>query len=196
MTDPLFDTAAAATQRLPRFAGLDLSLTSTGIALIDNGATTARICPPDDMRGHQRLHWIRAQIREHIPDHTIVAVEGPSYGSKGGNAHERAGLWWMTTHMLWRRRIPHVVITPAQLKKYATGVGSGPKSGKDQVIIAVTRRYPDVTLGSNDEADALVLAAMTADHYGHPIATVPAVNRAALATVKTWPTLTRSTPDA
>ena len=30
-------------------------------------ATTARVCPPDDMRGHQRLHWIRAQIREHIP---------------------------------------------------------------------------------------------------------------------------------
>ena len=48
------------------------------------------------------------------------------------------------------------------------------------MIIAVTRRYPDVILGSNDEADALVLAAMTADYYGCPIATVPAAHRAAL----------------
>jgi crossover junction endodeoxyribonuclease RuvC len=88
--------------------------------------------------------------------------------------------------MLWRAETPYAVVTPQQLKKYATGYGSGKNCGKDKVLAAAIRRYPMAEVDGNDVADALVLAAMGADHLGCPLATVPQANRSVLAGV-TWP---------
>ena len=46
----------------------------------------------------------------------------------------------------------------------ATGAGGGLKAGKDQVLAAVIRRYPDVPVDGNDQADALVRN----HHRDHP----------------------------
>jgi crossover junction endodeoxyribonuclease RuvC len=94
----------------------------------------------------------------------------------------------MITHQLWAWKIPCVVVSPSQLKTYALGKGSGKGTDKDWVLAAVVRRYLEVAIAGNDEADALVLAAMAADHYGHPVVTVPETHRRALATVS-WPDL-------
>lgn len=167
--------------------GLDLSLTSTGMAEIIEGAPRAwSIKPPPAHRGHDRLHWlvdtIWATACEYEGGHLVV-VEGPSYGSQAsGRGHERAGLWWLLTHQLWSNGIEMAVVSPAALKKYATGKGN---AGKDEVLMATARRFPDFD-GGNDAADALWLAAMGADHAGVPIVTVPAPHRQALAKVE-WP---------
>jgi Holliday junction resolvasome RuvABC endonuclease subunit len=167
--------------------GLDLSLTSTGIARLRPGHTPeVATLTPGNRTGHKRLAWLLAAITYRTAKADLVTIEGPSYGSTTGNQHERAGLWWLVAHHLWAAGIPYVVIAPAQLKRYAAGKGN---AAKDQVLAAVIRRYSGVPVSGHDQADALILAAMAADHYGRPIAPVPQANRAALTTVRNWPPL-------
>jgi crossover junction endodeoxyribonuclease RuvC len=52
----------------------------------------------------------------------------------------------------------------------------------------VLKRFPDVEVSGNDEADALTLAAMAADQYGFPLAKMPASADEQLAKVA-WPAL-------
>lgn len=168
--------------------GLDLSLTSSGCALAAPDMTaTTRLRPPNGATGHRRLEWLLDDIAGRSGTVTLVVIEGPSYGNQGqgrqAGHHERAGLWWLVTHQLWTLRIPYAVAPPAAVKRYATGKGN---AGKDDVLREVTKRFPWFS-GGNDEADALVLAAMGADHLGHPLAPMPVTHRAALAGV-TWPT--------
>jgi Holliday junction resolvasome RuvABC endonuclease subunit len=168
---------------IPIVIGLDLSLTKTGIA--SSRGWTDLIRYPGKLRGHDRLRWICATVAEHvIDDVALVVVEGPSYGSQAGQAghHERAGLWWMVTHGLWRRGIHYAVASPASRAKYATGRGNAAKA---DVVREVARRF-DWFAGGEDEADALVLAAVGADWLGHPMATLPELHRKALVSVK-WP---------
>lgn len=175
-----------------RITALDLSLTSTGAAITTgNQITTLTTLVPGNRTGHARMHWIRDECKALCDGSDLVVVEGPSFDSPN-RQHEMGGLWWLVTHALWVRSVPVAVVTPAQLKKYATGKGSGKGSGKDAVVIAVARRYPMAQVHGNDEVDALVLAAMAADHYGHPLAAVPQACRAALTAV-TWPNLKKDT---
>lgn len=169
----------------PTAIGLDLSLTGSGVA--SSAGWTTVIHPPTKMRRHVRLQHIKATILEAIPaDVALVVVEGPSYGNQGAarqsGHHERAGLWWLITHSLWKRDIAYAVASPAARAKYATGKGN---AGKADVVRETTRRF-DWFAGGEDEADALVLAAMGADWLGHPIAAMPATHRAALDKVD-WP---------
>lgn len=164
--------------------GLDLSLTCTGVA---GRGWTDTIRPHAKMRGADRLLFIRQQIvTTWTPGAALVAIEGPSYGSQAGQAghHERAGLWWMVRCALRIHGIPTAVIPPASVKKYATGKGNAAKA---DMVREVTKRFPWFD-GGEDEADALVLASMAADHLGQPMAQMPATHRAALDAVQ-WPDL-------
>jgi crossover junction endodeoxyribonuclease RuvC len=197
-----------------RVVGLDLSLTSTGIARI-----TAPSLPPsstgwgteevrvDVRRAHSlaphknlhknqllefrslRLRNLSANICALCADADLVAVEGPAFTSDVGKAHDRAGMWWLIVARLTANRIPVVEVTPQQLKMYALGRGGGRDSGKEHVLAAVIRRYPAVPVSGNDEADALVLAAMAARFLGFPIEpSLPDLHLRAMGTVP-WPDL-------
>jgi crossover junction endodeoxyribonuclease RuvC len=169
----------------PRVLGLDLSLTSTGVAA---PTWTYALKPAPALRGTDRMLWFRRQIFDDAISPstalTLVAMEGPAYGATGGQKghHERAGLWWLVRCMLAGVDVPVAVIPPASLKLYATGKGN---AGKDEILMAAARRF-DWFAGGNDEADALWLAAMAADHLGTPPVVMPAAHRAALAKVE-WP---------
>lgn len=169
----------------PTVLGLDLSLARTGIAGNAGGGWTDVLAPPKGTAGVARIDWIRSAIVDrYLANVCLVAIEGPSYGSQAGQSghHERAGLWWVVVRALWRRRIPYAVVSPKSRAKYATGTGN---AGKDAVVREVTRRFGWFD-GDNNQADALVLAAMAADHLGAPMATMPQSHRAALAAI-TWP---------
>lgn len=165
--------------------GLDLSLTSTGMAQVDDDGTyaTMRVKPRPGMAGHERMNWLVEWICDHGGRPALVLVEGPSYGNQGtgrqSGHHERAGLWWLVTNRLYNAGLHIVVVPPAALKRYATGKGN---AGKDDVLREVVRRFPAFT-GGNDEADALVLAAMGADRLGWPPVAMPATHRSALEAV-------------
>lgn len=168
-----------------RVGGLDLSLDSTGVATLDNGGGVVDIWTgrlrPGKLRGHPRLRMIHTRAVNLLNECDLVLVEGPSYASIGTGQHERGGLWWIVTHVLWRQGVKLIVVPPSSLKKYATGKGG---AHKDEVLAAVVRRYKDCELTGNDEADALTLAAMGADYHGWPIVEVPKLNRTAL---DKWP---------
>jgi crossover junction endodeoxyribonuclease RuvC len=172
--------------------GIDLSLASTGVALV-NGATveTFRIqskgTKTDTVAERvTRLADITGRLTQLIPaDTDLVVVEAPSLGqSRQAGEHLRAGLWWQLAIALHVNGHQVVEVPPALLKKYATGRGN---AAKDEVLAAVVRRYPQVNVNGNDISDALVLAAMGARSLGQPIETsMPVVNLAAMDKLN-WP---------
>jgi crossover junction endodeoxyribonuclease RuvC len=170
-----------------RIAGLDLSLTSTGVALIQPGGPVSvhRIQPPAAAKAsaHERLKYLYTAVRSLVHGATHITVEGPSYGSNQGQ-HALGGVWWIVMHVLWldNPEAEVVVVSPTTLKVYATGRGN--KLEKDEVAISVVRRYPDADIRNNDMADAFVLAAMTADQLGCPLTEMPKTHRRAL---DAWP---------
>lgn len=154
-------------------AGLDLSLTGTGVCRLATGqpatlATIGSAGKRDDTlaQRHQRLVRLAGRILHAVGDVDLAVVEGPAYASTTGHMHDRSGLWWLVVHGLRNHAGRVVEVTPASRCRYATGKGNAPK---DAVLAAVVRRYPGIEVGTNDEADALVLAAMGARALGDPI---------------------------
>jgi hypothetical protein len=183
----------ALTSRPPLVVGLDLSLTSTGVAG-DGWADALRF----KGRGHGRLRWLRDEIRDRTRAAELVVIEGAAYG-RGGQAghHELAGLWWLIAQDLWERQIPYAVVNPHSRTIYATGSANPAKDhprhqrariAKGMVRDAVATRYGVECEGAGryDKADAFILAAMGLHWAGSPLAAVPDTHSRALDAV-TWP---------
>jgi crossover junction endodeoxyribonuclease RuvC len=180
-----------------RVAGLDLSLTSTGLAIVEatDGAftwTVERIRSTgkagDTLQQRaDRLARLERSIGGRVlaarPD--LAVVEGPSFGqaSQGGQ-HDRAGLWWGVVKPLHQAGIPVVEVSPNGRAKYGTGKGN---ASKDAVLAAAIRRYLQIDITGNDEADAVLLAAMGMRHLGHPVEpSLPSAHLDAMTNVR-WP---------
>lgn len=154
----------------PRVVGIDLSLTSTGLA--DTDGRTHRIRTKKAVDGVpetvERLDRIVNTVMGFVlaADPELVVIEGPSYASTGGQQHTRGGLWWIAATRLVEFATPVLVVTPAQRAMYATGSGS---AGKDEVLAAAIRRYPVWDITGNDVGDAVVLACIGARLLGHPV---------------------------
>lgn len=186
--------------------GLDLSLTKTGVAhllvadgkqpevaleTIESKAGPVRhnekgeaLMPSLGARRY-RLDGLRARIVRACQGADVVAIEGPSFASKGGQHHDRSGLAWLVIDTLFAEGFTVVEVPPNNLKMYATGKGN---ASKDAVMLAIANRYRDlVEVTGNDVADALGIAALTARYLQHPIEpSMPQTHLRAIATVA-WP---------
>lgn len=184
-----------------RVVGLDLSLTSTGVAVVDDDpertvpmVTVRRITSSGKATAtlaerRERLQLLTAKVVDAAWPCDLALIEGPSFGQhRQGGQHDRAGLWWLVVNALRGCDVPVVEAPPSVRAKYATGAGN---ASKDAVLAAVVRRYPDVDVRGNDEADALVLAAMGARFLGNPIDALPQVHLAAMGKVH-WPAVERA----
>lgn len=164
--------------------GLDLSLTGTGIS---DGTTTWLVRSKGEKDASladrsNRLSDLAERIVRELVDAKLVLIEGPAMGSKTGHMHDRSGLWWLVVSVLHQLDVRVVEVPPTCLKRYATGKGN---ASKGEVIEAVTRRFPDVVTGGDDNrCDALVLAAMGYDRLGKSLASMPAAHRASLESVR------------
>ncbi|MER5715775.1 hypothetical protein [Streptomyces sp. NPDC002132] len=181
---PAAPAAAGPRARLHRVAGIDVSLTGTGVATL---AGTTLITSTGRRKDSiaQRRHRIKGIVDEVLIAVGVVdlaVIEGPSHHSVGGSVWDRAGLWWRIVDRLCAEDIPIAVMPPMSRAKYATGNGG---SRKDAVMEAARRRYGAV-LDNDNEADALVLRAAGLDWLGQPLAEVPDGHRAALAGCQ-WP---------
>ena len=166
----------------PRVLGIDLSLTSSGIAIIANHRVWCTTLKPK-ASGHDRLELICEKITDWAADADLILIEAAVSLPKGGNAIIMGGAWWVVTHALWHEAQDYVVVQPSQLKKYASGKGN---ASKDMVGYEAVRRFPGVMITDNNQADALWLAHMGCDWLGWPMITLPQLNRTALDTI-TWP---------
>lgn len=165
---------------VPNVLGVDLSLTGAGIASLaeTNEVHTfgrkGKNNEPYAMR-NERANAIRESIADLLiaaDAYDLAVFEGPSFGSVGGSAFDRAGLWWKVYDMLTSKGIPILVVIPNKVKIY--GVGRATSRGenkveKDEIFAAAIRRYPDIDIQNNNEADALLLAAIGRRMLGHPL---------------------------
>lgn len=163
--------------------GLDQSLTSFGAACVSSAgqAELHRWQPAKRLgTGHERTDWLLGNVRAAAAAWDLAVIEGLAFGAQGSSLLDLAGLFTVVTRELWLLGVPYVVVTPFQRAKYVTG---NAKAGKDECLIAVLKRFPGVDVAGNDQADALSLAAMGADHLGFPLARMPEAQRAVLTAV-------------
>lgn len=162
--------------------GLDPSLTSTGIALVDGHVDVIRT---SELHGMVRLDAIcRSMVRAlGAGPVDLVAIEGYSMGSKGQAIFDLGELGGVLRHAIWSLGLPWVDIAPNSLKKYATGRGDADKT---RMVVAARDRL-DYGGYSPDEADALWLRAAGRQILGDPVIKLPALNVGALAGINIHP---------
>jgi Holliday junction resolvasome RuvABC endonuclease subunit len=170
---------------------IDLSLTSTGVAsaaglrrIVSKGTADADLHTRAARLGGLAWSIVDAVVNDirALPD--LVVIEGPSYGSRHGSAHDRSGLWWLVVDLLRAHDIPVAEVAPQSRAKYATGNGG---AGKDRVLAAAIKRYPDADIDGNDVCDAHILRAMGLRHLGEPLEkSLPQTHLGALRHVH-WP---------
>lgn len=158
-------------------AGVDPSLTSAGVAILDNGQPT--LAESYGFPGHngasyqQRSRRIRHQVwnatREilRIRDHVaLVVIEEHPYAVRiSGSEFDRSALWHGIYGALDHANIPIAVMPNSTAKKWITGRGN---AKKPEIVATIDSWWPGVAR-NDDEADALGLAAIGAHHLGDPM---------------------------
>lgn len=199
--------------------GIDLSLTNSGVVTLRGDLERPRVrnvlsSPERSARNadgkefstlldrRQRIQHIAARVIAHAldgldpesDDIPLFVIEAPFYatadGTKSGSAHDRAWLWGLVVHLLFKHGFVVEVVTQ-HLKMYATGKGSGRKAG---VLGAMPYMFPGTMIIDDNAADAATLAAMGARALGFPVEpSHQRVSQAALAAYR-WPTDTARRP--
>ncbi|MFI9235821.1 hypothetical protein [Streptomyces sp. NPDC053079] len=162
--------------------GLDLSLTSTGVALPDG---TTYLIPTQRRDGDHRLLIIRSEIRRILAaqqPHVAVLEDLPKHAMGSGITAQVHGV---VKAELLDFGVPYALVVPATLKCYASDYGKATKERMAAAAyLAAGRRFTHDPGG--DQCDAWWLRAAGLDHYGHPEFTLPDAQRARLDKVR-WP---------
>jgi hypothetical protein len=163
-----------------RIMGLDLSVNGTGVYLPDGRVTRV---PCKSGWGDARLQRIRNVIRTHAPSADVAVIEG--MGRFMGNT----GVIIAMVHgavrtELMDQGVPYAIVTPATLKKYATGNGAADKP----MMLAAARRRAGLIFKDSDTCDAFWLHEAGCDHYGLPVRVRdPDPDRSRLLNKAEWP---------
>jgi Holliday junction resolvasome RuvABC endonuclease subunit len=149
--------------------GLDLSLASTGLAvavdgrLVDTGNIKSKGKKGDKHADYMpRIIDMSERINEWLADKaaqysgfSMAVIEAPSFNSRFGNPHERAGLWWKVYEYLWTAEVPIDTISPATRAKFIAGSG---RADKESVLAAAQERWGAELITNHDIADGVGLA--------------------------------------
>jgi len=168
--------------------GLDLSLASTGVAVLRAGHVFLhRVdgkADDDPLQSWRRIKTTASQTLGHVPAVALVVLEGPSWGSRFGKPDERHAQRWIVRGALLERGHRVVVVAPRTRAKYAALNG---KAEKRAVLAAMRARHPDLTIRDHNVADALALAAMGARSLGTPIDGVAEKQQTEAMDAVSWP---------
>lgn len=157
--------------------GLDLSLTGSGLARITWGLGTVVTetwrrgekgvtVMPDPVDRCRALHRLKTDIVDWVWPASLVVVESLVPNPKSRSTDERAALWYLVVTALAFRNVRVVEVNPTALKRYATGRG---RADKDAMEAAAEEAFPGTPLPSDDEVDALWLAAVGMHLSGGPL---------------------------
>lgn len=138
-------------------AGIDPSLTGTAVVVGGQDGHAARefTSKPSGQglrrrlaRFHTLVNEVDKMLAEWAPE--LVLIEGYSFSSKGQMQLDRIEFGGLLRDRL-ASTVPNVVeVTPASLKKFATGRGNASKA---EVVSALTHRYRS-SFRTDNEADA------------------------------------------
>ncbi|MCE5334530.1 MAG: crossover junction endodeoxyribonuclease RuvC [Desulfobacteraceae bacterium] len=151
--------------------GLDISMRSTGVAIVDEGMNILHISTtggtkhldPDPeidciLRADIQIRHVIALLRRFCP--TVLVIEGPAYGAKGSRACQ---LWQFTGALKYAALNAFdgkiVIAPPKTVKKHITGNGN---AGKDDMIEAVKKRF-GLDIKDNNQCDAFSLCVFHLD---------------------------------
>jgi len=146
--------------------GLDLSLTGTGLSVVEGNKLHFSECyKPKNKSGPDRLIEIRHKVSEVIDKYQpeLICIEGYSFGSRGRAVFQTGELGGLIRVLLHKTGIKWIEISPSQVKKFATGAGN---CGKDIVLQQVYKRW-GMEFKTSDEADAFILAKIGTILLGH-----------------------------
>lgn len=162
--------------RTPRVVGLDVSMSSTGIAWSHRGETTRittkknKNLPHDGI--HERLETLTIECQRAAAGCDLAVIETANYGApargQSSTYHQLAGFWWHAAQAVWRAGIPYARVAPSSLKLYATGNG-GSATDKKAMLAAARAAFPRIPVANHDAADALWLAALGSEALGRPL---------------------------
>jgi crossover junction endodeoxyribonuclease RuvC len=159
-------------------AGLDLSLTNAGVAVLADGRP--RLIKSighhtrDGASYAQRNRRIVSQARAvtgilkafGVEKIDFAVIEGPlPHEPSQAYAWDRAQLWGGVFSQLLAWKIPTAVINPMTLKLWFTGAGNATKTR----MLDTARGMFREAIASHDEADAIALATLGAYRLGDPI---------------------------
>jgi len=115
------------------YIGIDLSLTDTGIVVLDDNAKIVdqySISTLSKDQIEKRHVIIKTSIKNIIEKFqpNRINIEGLSFGSRGQSMLDLAGLHFVIRNFLYENNIFFEVIPPTTLKKFATGKGNVKKN--------------------------------------------------------------------
>lgn len=149
--------------------GIDLSLTSTGVVVLNeagdvvaNTAITSPASGPLLVDRMARYHKIVQSVLELVAANSpsVVCVEHYVTGGAGGGVFERIELGCLVRKMLLSSNVGQIYeVPPTTLKKWATGKGAFKGGGKVPLIVALVSRWK-VEFLTDDEYDGYALARM------------------------------------
>jgi crossover junction endodeoxyribonuclease RuvC len=150
-------------------AGIDVSLCSTGLVILDGGKIVSQELVKSKPHGDSyqdetirlidiltRITALGTEFARRLKDVELCVIEGLSYCSQGKTRSimQLAALHYgvrMNLEMLNKKA---VIVAPQSLKKFATGHGN---AKKEEIMLEVYKRWA-VSFSSNDLADAYALA--------------------------------------
>lgn len=149
------------------FIGLDLSLTGTGVVVIDD---YYKIIVREKLEtpsfGAERLYNLYKQLYRIISteasDAKLACIEGPSYLSEKGHLFEIGEWTGCVKLILFDLGIKYIVATPQQNKKYVLGKAPAEGSKKELIILDIYKKFGE-EIRENNIADAYVLSRIAHD---------------------------------
>lgn len=137
-----------------KYVGVDQSLTHAGVCIVStNVAPQFVTVEPKDLRDAPRLIFLRDTIAELVVDTDLLAMEGYAY-DKPLQAHQLGEIGGILRVLFYEMRIPIVIVSPVQLKKFATD-----NIRADKIAMqAEAEKQLGHTLRDDHQADAYFLA--------------------------------------
>lgn len=151
---------------MQNYLGLDLSLTGTGVSIIDDKYKIISISKLETASfGSERLSNLSKQLRSTLSTYSdikLACIEGPSYLSEKGHLFEIGEWTGCVKCILFDLGIKYIIATPQQNKKYV--LGKAPKEGskKELIILDIYKKFGE-EIRENNMADAYVLSRIAHD---------------------------------
>lgn len=167
----------------PVVVGLDLSITATGVCwrVSPNAEPTCETWGGKAADGDRRLHRIADLAAGVCLGTDLVVIEDlPTHAKSAGITGMVHGA--VRSALIAEGVTRYALVTPATLKKFATGKGNADKTA---MALALYKRA-GLELADDNQVDAWWLWAAGMTHLGHPPVVLPADQVAALDKV-TWP---------
>lgn len=137
-----------------RYVGVDPS-TLCGLVILEDGkAVLADEKTSKIAKDPERFVDITKQVVSQLKQGDCVLIEGFSYGSKGRGVSVQYGIGWTLRVLLKLKGFEYIVVTPSQLKKFASGKGN---TKKENLVLPIYKKW-GFEHESDNVRDAYVLA--------------------------------------